>query len=155
MSKVSLTPIGAVRYSLDDKNRVRMPAVTLDELGASIVMSPGAQGNLNIMSKETFDKKHESLFDADIYDVELQTKYSVMRSLSASVERDAQNRITVPENIKRIFGIDKEVVFIAKLDFVEMWPAQLYDSRPELMSADNISNIMQSLGKIMRDRALN
>lgn len=148
-----LTPIGAQRYTLDEKNRVRMPARLLEELGDDLVLSPGVQKNLYIMSKDTFLKKHQKLVDIDLYDAELQHLYTALSGSCVPVERDAQNRIAIPESIKKSFKIDKEVVFVAKFDFVEMWPAEEYDNRPELMDAASIGRMLQKLSAALKDRS--
>lgn len=151
MSETRFSPIGAQRYTLDEKNRVRVPAEIFAKFSdEEMVIAPGVQGNLNLMTRATFDKKFAALAEADYFDVELQSKYTLVSAISKSVERDGQNRIVIPQDIKERFEIGREVVFVAKFDFVEIWPAERFDSRPVVIGADAIGKAMQSLGELLK-----
>ncbi len=153
MADFKLSPIGAQTYSLDDKNRVRMPAELFAELGdGDIVITPGVQGNLSIMPLEVFHEINRVLEQADYYDFELQSQYTLVNSMTKKVERDSQNRIIIPQDIKEEFGVNKEVVFIAKRNFVEVWPAETFASRPKPIGSASISKAMQNLGAILKSR---
>lgn len=151
MSEINFSPIGAQRYTLDEKNRVRVPAEIFAKFSdEEIVIAPGVQGNLSLMTKETYKKKFGALAEADYFDFELQSKYTLVNGISKSVERDGQNRIVIPQDIKERYEIKREVVFVAKFDFVEIWPVELYDARPVVIGADAISKAMQSLGELLK-----
>lgn len=153
MSVIKFAPIGSQRYTLDDKNRVRVPAEVFAKFSdEEIVIAPGVQGNLSLMTRETYDKKFAALADADYFDLELQNRYTFVSSCSKTVERDTQNRIVIPQDIKDAFEIKREVVFVAKFDFVEIWPAELFDSKPVIVGSDAISKAMQNLGELLRAR---
>ncbi len=154
MSEIKFAPIGSQRYTLDDKNRVRVPAEIFAKFSdEEVVIAPGVQGNLSLMTRTAFDRKFAALADADYFDIELQSRYTFLASCSKSVERDTQNRIVIPQDIKDAFGIAREVVFVAKFDFVEIWPAELFDSKPVITGAEAISKAMQNLGELLRAHA--
>ncbi len=154
MAELRFTPIGAQRYTLDDKNRVRVPAEIFAKFGDSeAVITPGVQGNLAIMSRDSFDQKTAGLANADYFDLELQSQYTWLSANTKTVERDSQNRIVIPQDIKDAFSIDREVVFVAKFDFVEIWPAEMFDQRPVIAGAEQVSKAMQSLGALLKARA--
>ncbi len=138
------------RYVLDEKNRVRLPAQMLDELGDGAVMSAGVLGAINIMSKETYAEKHMSLFKKlSIYDAKGQLKTSQLAAQRATLEPDAQGRVTIPQNLKNKFKINKEVVFVGKYDFVEMWPAELYDERVDIFDSDTVSELLSQINDLL------
>lgn len=154
MSEIRFSPIGAQKYALDEKNRVRVPAEIFAKFGdEELVITPGVQGNLSLMTRATYDKKFAALADADYFDVELQSKYSFVSANSKTVDRDTQNRIVIPQEIKDNFNIVKDVVFLAKFDFVEIWPAELYEARPVISGPEAISRAMQNLGALLKAQA--
>lgn len=154
MSVITFAPIGAQRYTLDDKNRVRVPAEIFAKFtGEEIVITPGVQGNLSLMTRDSYQRKISALAEADYFDVELQSKYTWLSSCTKAVERDAQNRIVIPQDIKDAFDINREVVFIAKFDFVEIWPAEYFDAREVVKGTDAIGRAMQNLGALLKARA--
>lgn len=155
MADYSFDPIGKQTYSLDEKNRVRVPAEIFAKFGdAELVVTPGILGCMCLMPLDTFHEINRPLEEADFYDFELQNKYTEVSEMTKPVERDTQNRIAIPNEILKHFKVVKELVFVAKRKFIEIWPAEHFAKRPVLEGAPDISKAMQELGALMRERAI-
>ena len=140
---------GVQRYTLDEKGRVRIPARFLEELGDRPVLSPGVGGRANIMSADMFFKQHPQLHDPNFYDVAEQDRSTALFSKSCELEPDTQGRVILPQGIVKLLEIKKEVVLVGKLTYVELWAAEEYDSRDELIDKASITKLLSSFGSVV------
>lgn len=143
---------GTYRYTLDDKNRVRFPAAFVEALGDGPIMAPGVGGRINVYPKDMFERMHQKLFDPDPYNEAEQDATTFLMTHLQTLEYDAQGRITVDASFRKDLQVEKELVFVGKVSFVEVWPAQLFDSREELLSPASITQMLASLSKTLDER---
>ena len=70
-----------------------------------------------------------------------------MFSFSGPLEEDAQGRVSLDKNIKEKFGIDKEMVFVGKATYLEVWPAEAWGARYGVLDPGKIDKMIQDLKK--------
>ena len=147
MSKLFLAP--AQRYTVDDKNRFRIPTAFVEALGQDPILLPGVGGRLNLLPYDYFVATHCDLFEADLYDSNRQDETTSLFGSTAQVSVDSLGRITLPESIVKNFGVGKELVIIGKGRYIEIWTAEKFAAREELLRADNIGKTLQNLKGII------
>lgn len=140
---------GTYRYTLDDKNRVKFPARFQEALGDSPVMAPGVGGRINVYPKDMFERMHPKLYSPDPYNEAEQDATTFLLTHLQTLEYDGQGRITVDASFREDLHVEKELVFVGKVSYVEVWPAQLYDSREELLDPASITKMLKSLSKTL------
>lgn len=113
--------IGRYQHSLDVKNRVSIPAKFREELGDSFIATRGLDRCIFIYSLAEWEK-----FDAKLKTLNMTNKdareFSRMFYANAcECEVDKQGRIVIPNNLRSIAKIEKDVMITGVSDRVEIW----------------------------------
>lgn len=119
---------GTYRQSLDDKNRIRVPAKIRQGLGAGYVLMRGYSGSLFVLPSETFKSISESLMSVKLSDVKGQMKVRKLLSTVIEPEEDSQGRFVLPQELKKLAGIEKRVVFVGMGNRIELWSEDSFDA---------------------------
>ena len=139
---------------LDDKNRVRVPANFAKVLGESFDIMPGRGGCFLLLSKETVPVIFADFINVNPFDPKNREKNELATRIFAmsrqDVRLDAQSRLNLDKDFQKTFGLDKELVFVGKATYVEVWPADKWnrvygDLSPA--SLDSILDRLESLGE--------
>ncbi|HEV3485708.1 MAG TPA: division/cell wall cluster transcriptional repressor MraZ, partial [Vicinamibacterales bacterium] len=75
-------------------------------------------------------------------------KRMVARAIAASAHTDvvdAQGRITVPENLREIAGIERDVVVIGSLDHAEIWSPERWEAERAKVASGGLEELAQEL----------
>lgn len=138
--------IGKYRHTLDEKNRVRIPTKFKEGLSSTIYLLPGRTGCLYIIPEENFEKLAHKFTDVDIFsDDEINDVATMYFSAASEIKEDAQGRILLNDQVKSIAGIDKEIDFVGRNDYVEIWPAEEYDKKFGTLNPTKISKMLSDL----------
>lgn len=137
---------GTHRLSLDDKNRMRLPAKFRAKIGNDFVLCLGTDGCLFVMSEEQFEQ-----FISKIENVPLSSheKQDAIRAITSRVyipEEDAQGRFILPAELKKAISINKKVVFMGVRNRIEIWSEELYEKK-FLNEDNNIDKAVDALAE--------
>ena len=136
---------GEYAHSIDAKSRLFFPAKLRDELGSVfyVTMSFSRDECLAAYSLESWDQIKAKL-NALPY-----SKQNVMRPIFANAtkcELDAQGRILLPQKLRAIAGLEKDVAIIGAGNHVEIWDAEKWSKKDALESTlENIAAVMEEL----------
>ena len=75
-----------------------------------------------------------------------QSQINPLFYFAARCEMDAQGRILLPQNLREMRGIQKNVTILGANNHAEFWDADVWMSRrAALASPENIAQVMQEL----------
>src|SRR3990167_1935693 len=117
--------IGEYIHTIDEKNRVSMPAKFRKELGKKIIITPGLGNCLFIFTNKEWEKVSKKLSDSDAdlsflkADQRNFNRYIFGRA--SEVEIDSIGRILIPDFLKDRIGLKSSVSLIGVKDRVEIW----------------------------------
>jgi MraZ protein len=120
---------GVFEHQLDDKNRLRIPSKFKKELTGehgekTYSFFRGMNNCICVMSDEELDDTLTSLADEGISE---SSKGSTLFFGSIfSAEEDAQGRVVLPGILKKMAGINKNVVTLGRGKRLEIWSAERY-----------------------------
>lgn len=117
--------IGEDLHAIDPKGRLNLPArlrrVAAKHGGLSLWIMPGFEECLVILDEEGYLAYSErirnlpmSARDARLFERKLYPRI-------AELEPDAQGRIVIPENLRRLAGLEGEVLIRGTNDRIELW----------------------------------
>jgi len=117
--------IGEYIHTIDEKNRMSLPAKFRKELGKKIIITPGLGQCLFIFTTKEWEKVSNKLSSSD---TELSFLKADQRSFNrymfgraAEVELDSIGRILVPEFLKERIGLKSTAAIVGVKDRVEVW----------------------------------
>ena len=130
---------GVFEHSLDDKNRIRIPSKFKKELTGEngekkFSFFRGMDRCICVMENELLDKKLQWISDEN-----LSTSSEGARMLFDTIfeaEEDAQGRVVLPSTLKKMAGIEKDIVTCGRGTRLEIWPAERYYERMATLDYD-------------------
>ena len=120
---------GVFEHQLDDKNRLRIPSkfkkeLTGDHGEKTYSFFRGLNNCICVMADDELDETLSSLADEGVSEA---SKASALFFGSIfSAEEDAQGRVVLPAMLKRMAGINKNVVTLGRGKRLEIWSAENY-----------------------------
>ena len=123
--------MGEFDHTIDAKNRVIVPAKFRDELGEQFVVSAGLDGCLFLTKKQAWEEFAKKLAELPMTKESRQLTRFFMKN-AQECEPDKQGRIVIPQGLKDMAKLEKDVVMIGSGSRVEIW------------SKENLDNISQN-----------
>jgi MraZ protein len=114
--------LGAHEHTLDDKNRLTLPAKFRAAFAGGVVVTRGMDGCLYAYRREDWDSLVESrLATLDPLSKEGRRMQRFFFSGASEVEPDRQGRVMIPAALIEHAGLGREVVVAGVLDHLEIW----------------------------------
>jgi MraZ protein len=133
--------LGEHEHSLDDKNRLTLPARLRAELGDRVVVTAGLDGCLYAFAQDAWERQLARIRDLDPLSRESRMMQRYFFASAVAGELDRQGRILLPAGLLQSAGIDREVTIAGVYDHLEIWDrAKWREHRTELEgSAENVA----------------
>lgn len=126
--------LGAHDHTLDDKNRLTLPAKLREQLGESVVVTRGLDGCLYAYSREEWERLSEQIARHDALNPEARRLRRFFFAGAAPAELDKQGRMVIPAGLLEGAGIGREVTVAGVYDHLEIWDRAAW--RQELQTVE-------------------
>jgi MraZ protein len=114
--------LGEYEHTLDDKNRITLPAKFRAAFAAGVVVTRGMDGCLYAYRQEDWDKLVDSrLAGLDPLSKEGRRMSRFFFSGAAEAELDKQGRVMIPAALIEHAGLGRNVVVAGVRDHLELW----------------------------------
>lgn len=136
--------MGEYRHSLDDKNRLIMPAKFRDNLSGSFVITRGLDKCLFVYSKDEWANITDKLKTLPFTKKDARNFMRFFLSGATAVEFDKQGRCQIAQNMIEYADIKKDCVIVGVYDRIEIWSKENWDKFYS-ENEDNLSDIAEGL----------
>ena len=114
--------LGEFEHTIDDKNRLTLPAKFRQALSGGLVITRGMDGCLYCYPEAGWQRLVESrLAGLDPLSKEGRLMHRFFYSGASEAEPDKQGRVMLPTSLARNAGIGREVVVAGVGDHLEIW----------------------------------
>ncbi|MGB2953107.1 MAG: division/cell wall cluster transcriptional repressor MraZ [Gaiellaceae bacterium] len=114
--------LGEYEHTIDDKNRLTLPARFREELAGGVVVTRGMDGCLYAYPREGWHATVESrLADLDPLSREGRLMQRFFFSGATEADLDRQGRVMIPAALAQHAGIERDVVVAGVRDHLEIW----------------------------------
>jgi MraZ protein len=114
--------LGEYEHTLDDKNRITLPAKFRAAFAAGVVVTRGMDGCLYAYRQEDWDKLVDGrLAGLDPLSQEGRRMQRFFFSGAAEAELDKQGRVVIPAALIEHAGLGRNVVVAGVRDHLELW----------------------------------
>lgn len=120
--------IGEYRHTMDDKNRLSLPAKFRKELGKKIIMTRGLDRCLFVYPVAEWKKFSEQLASLSIGSAEGRGFSRAVIGGAMEVDLDASGRVLVPDHLKSYATLSAKVVVAGIHNRVELWNEEAWNS---------------------------
>ncbi len=131
---------GRYQHKLDSKGRIALPARMRNAgrgtVYSEFVVTKGLGGCIAVFPTEKFE---EFVNNFDPQDLEMEQTLNFYRefvSWAHFVQVDGQGRINVPKELLDYAGIEKDVLILGIVDWIELWDPDRYRQNLEKSSLD-------------------
>jgi len=131
---------GAHEHSIDDKNRVTLPAKFREAFGRGVVLARGIDRNVDVYPRATWEASMARIVELDSLTREAREMKRYVFATASVLEVDKQGRVLVPSDLAAHAGLGKDVVVAGVHDHVEIWDRAQW--------ADHVSSIEGSVGDV-------
>ncbi len=136
--------MGKFTHNLDAKNRLFIPAKHRDQLGEMFVITRNIDKCLSVFSMEEWQKYTDKL--AQLPSTQAREITRFIYSNAADVQPDGQGRVLIPAELLSYAGIQKSAVIVGCGNHAEIWAEDVWVSDNDADKADELKELMISLG---------
>ena len=113
---------GEYEHTIDDKNRLTLPARFRETFAGGVVLTRGLDQCLDVFPRSDWDSLVEArLAPLDPFSKEARDLKRFFFSAAADAELDKQGRVLVPPALARHAKLGREVVVAGVHDHLEIW----------------------------------
>ena len=127
--------IGEYIHTIDEKNRVSLPAKFRKEMGKRVVIAPAPDQCLFIFTMKEWEKVSNRLTDNDhelsFLKADKRNFNRFMLGRASDVEVDSIGRILVPDFLKERIGLKGKAALVGVGDRVEIWNDKTWQTYKE------------------------
>lgn len=136
--------------TIDEKNRMTIPAKYREELGYSCILTKGDDKCLYIYPMREWEKVLERLSALPTSDKDIRAYVRRVYTNAVECEIDKQGRILIPTELRDFAGIDKELVTAGMMQRIEVWSRAVWEAaqqqEEEACDADALSDKLKAYG---------
>jgi MraZ protein len=119
--------LGEYEHTVDDKNRLTLPAKFREALAGGVVVTRGMDGCLFAYSRDDWLERFQSRVGGlDPLSREGRKLQRHFFSGAAEAEVDKQGRIMIPATLLRYAGLQRDVVVAGVHDHLEIWDRETW-----------------------------
>jgi len=140
--------IGEYQYTIDEKNRLAVPAKFRKFLAKGAVITRGLDNCLFLYTMEEWKILAEKLSKLPIGQANTRAFARLMLAGAMDVTPDKQGRIIVPDYLKKFAKVSKKVVLAGLYNRIEIWDEKQWSTFKANVEKDS-TNIAEQLGEIV------
>jgi MraZ protein len=119
--------LGEYDHTIDDKNRLTLPARFREQLAGGVVVTRGMDGCLYAYPRADWHERlHARVAELDPLSREGRKIQRHFFSGAAEAELDKQGRIMIPAPLLRYAGLERDVVVAGVHDHLEIWDRETW-----------------------------
>lgn len=138
--------IGEYEHTIDTKGRLSMPSKLRRDMGEAFIVTKGLDGCLFAFSQDEWKNFETKLKALPLSDKNARNFVRFFLAGATECEIDKQGRFLIPGNLREAAKLEKEAVIIGVGTRLEIWNKEIWASKDEEISADEIAENMTMLG---------
>ena len=138
--------IGEYEHTIDAKGRLSMPSKLRRDMGEAFIVTKGLDGCLFAFSQDEWKNFETKLKALPLSDKNARNFVRFFLAGATECEIDKQGRFLIPSNLREAGKLEKEAVIIGVGTRLEIWNKEIWTSKDEEISADEIAENMTMLG---------
>lgn len=113
--------LGRVDHSLDEKGRLVVPAIFRDDLDGKLFFALGDENEVGVWPEAEFTLKLEHKKARELESREGAREFRQFTAYAGACKMDAQFRIAIPEALRQMAGLGREVTIAGASSRMEIW----------------------------------
>jgi len=140
--------IGEYTHTIDDKNRLSLPAKFRKEMGRKMVITPGLDQCLFVFTQKEWEKIQARLSSSSLLQADQRSFNRFMFAGAEEAEVDSIGRILVPDFLRERANLKNRVVIIGVSSRLEIWNEKVWGEYKKVVEkqADTLAEKLGQIG---------
>jgi MraZ protein len=140
--------IGEFTHTIDDKNRLSLPAKFRSEMGKKVVVTPGLDNCLFVFTQKEWAGISEKLNQSSLLQADNRSFNRFMFAGATEAEIDSIGRILIPDFLRDRASLKSKVVVIGVSSRVEIWNEKAWIEYKKVVErqADSLAEKLGQVG---------
>jgi MraZ protein len=113
--------LGEYEHTIDEKNRLTLPAKFRDAFADGLVVTRGMDGCLYVYARAEWERVAREIASVDDLNPDARKLRRYFFAGASEDEPDRQGRISIPSSLVQSARLGREVVVAGVLDHLEIW----------------------------------
>lgn len=118
--------LGEYQHSIDEKGRIIMPARFREQLGDKFIITRGLDGCLFVYSESEWHKLAAEVQNLPLAKKDARNFARMLFSGAAEGECDKQGRVSIPQSLRELAKIERDLVTIGVSTRIEIWAKEVW-----------------------------
>jgi MraZ protein len=128
--------IGEFTHTIDDKNRISLPAKFRKEMGNSLVITPGLDNCLFVFTKKEWAKISEKLSNFSMLSADNRSFNRFMFGGATEVSVDSIGRMLLPDFLKDRANLKSKAALVGVQNRLEIWNEKAWDEYKKRVASE-------------------
>lgn len=124
--------LGENKHTIDAKGRMTMPSKFRTALGETVYITRGLDGCLDVLSEDGFEEFSNTLLASRKTTRNIRELQRQIYKNSHETTYDKSGRILIPQNLRDLANLEKEVMVVGVGNKVEIWNMDRWNSFEDL-----------------------
>lgn len=140
--------IGEFIHTIDEKNRISLPAKFRKEMGRDLVITPGLDNCLFVFTKKEWQKISEKLSNFSMLSSDNRSFNRFMFGGATEVSVDAIGRMLLPDFLKERVGLKGKAALVGVQNRLEIWNDKAWSEYKKVVEkkADELAEKLGGVG---------
>ena len=138
--------MGEYSHTIDAKGRLIVPAKFREQLGDEFVITAGLDGCLFVYGQKEWQTFEEKLYALPITNPSARKFSRLFLANACSCDFDKQGRVLLPQNLRDIAGLTKDVILAGVGSRIEIWDRDRWVETSTYEDMEEVAANMEGLG---------
>ena len=140
--------MGEYNHTIDAKGRLIVPVKFREILGDNFIVTKGLDGCLFVYPNDEWTRFEEKLKGLPLTNKNARQFTRFFLAGAAACEVDKQGRILLPQVLREVASLEKDVVLVGVASRIELWSRERWDESMNTYDGDmdEVAENMESLG---------
>jgi MraZ protein len=139
--------IGEYTHTIDEKNRLSLPAKFRQVMGKKVVITPGLDNCLFVFTVDEWQKISIKLSETSMLQADTRSFNRFLFGGAVDVEVDSLGRVLVPDFLRDRAGLKSKVVLIGVQNRVEIWNEKSWQDYKKVVEKE-ADALAEKLGQV-------
>lgn len=126
--------LGQYQHTLDEKNRLTVPARFRELLSEGAFVTQGFDRNLMVLTQAAFEQVYARLNAMNMADPSARLLRRLILGNAYQVEIDKAGRMLLPQPLREFAALDGEAVIVGQGDYFEVWSPQAWQEQQQKLA---------------------
>lgn len=142
--------IGEYIHTIDDKNRLSLPAKFRKEMGKSLVVTPGLDNCLFIFTHKEWGAIADRLASNSMLQADNRSFNRYMFGGAQEIDVDTSGRILIPDFLKNRANLHSKIALVGVQNRIELWDEETWNGYKRVVEgqADQLAEKLGNIGML-------